>query len=92
MERRKLLQALTAIPASNIFKWGDKEAGRGYKIDSTKKYVVFVDPSVIDVEMFVTGCHAFPPGTTVHCVAVPGSLDDAVRIFEIGGEPSQPTT
>jgi hypothetical protein len=83
MERRNLLQALAALPAA-IVHLGGKEAGRAYGIDPSKKYVVFVDPSVVDIDAFCHECHAFPPGTPVHCVAAPGSLDEAIRIYEVG--------
>lgn len=84
MERRKLLQALTAIPATAVL-FGGKEVGRSYPIEGSKKYVIFVDPSVVDIAAFCHECHEFPPGTAVHCVQA-GGLDDAIRIFEIDNQ------
>lgn len=85
MERRKLLQALSALPAT-ILHFAGKEVGRSYAIESSKKYLVFVDPSTVDLDAFSQYCDCFPKGTPIHCVAVPGSLDDAIRIYEIDNE------
>lgn len=96
MERRKLLQALTAIPAIVISGKNGEQVGVKYETKTDKRYVVFVNIRQVDIETF---CRlpdpgmipVLPPGTPVHAVYVSDgeSMDDLIRLYEIeGGDPS----
>ena len=81
MERRKLLQALIAIPASIITKQG-KDVGRLYKIEQDSKYIVFLNPHNVSLESFCINTKVLPPDTPVICVS-DGDMDNAIRIYRV---------
>jgi hypothetical protein len=83
MERRKLLQALTALPAMAIAGKSRSDAV-AYEIAPNKKYIVFINPLTIDVETF---CNDRALGeilgpAPVYCV-LDGDMENAIRIYEV---------
>jgi hypothetical protein len=88
MERRKLLQALTALPAMVIAGKDGKRVGMQYEIikpdKKYKRYVVFVNATMVDIEDFCRET-SLPPGTLIHPVypSSDESMDDCIRIFEV---------
>jgi|HubBroStandDraft_2_1064218.scaffolds.fasta_scaffold00006_22 hypothetical protein len=93
MERRKLLQALTALPAMVIAGKDGNPVGVKYETTPDKRYVVFLNARMVDVTDFCAppsescpAAHTLPPGTVVHCVYVSKdeSMDEIIRIYEVG--------
>jgi len=90
MERRKLLQALTALPAMMIYQKDGEQIGTYHETKPDKNYVVFLNGFLVDVEEFCMpseypGPQAIPPGTRIH-VIYPNSdqsMDEAIRIYEV---------
>jgi hypothetical protein len=85
MERRKLLQALTAIPVM----LAGKQVGVAYETKPDKRYVVFINAHMVEVDSFCQGqddpIPALPEGTRIHAV-LPNSyqeMDDICRIYEV---------
>ena len=85
MERRKLLQALTALPAVLIHGKNGNPVGLMHEIKPDKKYVVFVNAAVVVVDEFCLNNEAIPAGTVIHPVYIynSDSMDEIIRIYEI---------
>ena len=81
MNRRELLKSLAPVACAPLLVKG-KDVGRVLKIEPDSKYVVFVNPALIDLESFCLDNTAFPDGTTVHAV-YGDDIDKAIRIFKL---------
>jgi hypothetical protein len=86
MERRKLLQALTALPILTV-----KEGVKAIEVKPKKRYIAFVDGMMIDIEKFCS--QPWPESfgdieMDVHAVYRNSnqSLDDAIRIYEVNSD------
>lgn len=86
MERRKLIQSLAALPVMFM----GKQVGVKYETKPDKKYVVFLNCALVDIDSFCAvplgeGPDILPPGTPVHAVHVGSNetMDDIIRIYEI---------
>lgn len=87
MERRKLLQALVALPAAVVTLDG-KDVGRSYEIDPKARYLILLNPASIDIDDFCSNqgqSRVFPAGTSVEVVR-DSDMDNAIRIFKVSDE------
>ena len=85
MNRRQLLKPLAALAAIPVLFKG-KAVGQAFAIDPAKKYIIFANYNMVDMKGLCDTPGPFPGGTPVHAVIVPpdGTLDDAIRIYEVG--------
>ena len=81
MNRRELLKALPAIPV--LIK--GEAIGQAFAIDPAKKYIIFANYDMVDIQGLAENGGPFPAGTPIHPVIVgDGTIDDAIRIYEVG--------
>jgi hypothetical protein len=85
MERRKLLQSLAALPAMVVAGKNGESVGVKYEVKPDKKYMIFLNPALIDVDTFCETPTPLPAGTPVYITMLHGddTMDDAIRIYEI---------
>jgi hypothetical protein len=64
---------------------GDR-IGVKYEVSKEKKYIVFLNVEMVDMEEFCIHGNALPGGTMVYGVSPRNSsIDEAIRIYEIEG-------
>jgi hypothetical protein len=85
MNRRELLKSLAPLAMLPITVNG-KEVGKAIQFDPSARYLVFIDPEMINIDSFCemgTALSMLPVGTPVHAINVPHgkTIDDAIRIY-----------
>ena len=81
MNRRELLKSLAPLAMIPVAFKG-KEVGKAILIDPNRKYIVFLDREMVDLESFCRYESALPAGTPVHSVYVPRdkTIDEAITL------------
>ena len=84
MNRRELLKSLVPLAMIPVALDG-KEVAKAIPLDPNAKYIVFIDPAMIDLDSFCRHQYALPAGTVVYPVNVPSdkTIDEAIRIYKV---------